>query len=69
MFNNGVSHQTAKDDLNGVRKCLHWLAYTPAVRCDVAAAVHTPLTGRFNQAHYCRSLLKVQISLLLSIIT
>ena len=32
MYNNGVSHLTASDDLAGVEKILQWLSYIPAKR-------------------------------------
>ncbi|KAH3903567.1 acetyl-CoA carboxylase ACC1 SCDLUD_001209 [Saccharomycodes ludwigii] len=32
MYNNGVSHLTAKDDLDGVSKIIEWLSYIPAKR-------------------------------------
>lgn len=32
MYNNGVSHLTASDDLAGVEKILKWLSYVPAKR-------------------------------------
>ncbi|AET37860.1 acetyl-CoA carboxylase ACC1 Ecym_2107 [Eremothecium cymbalariae DBVPG len=32
MYNNGVSHLTAQDDLAGVRKIMEWLSYVPAKR-------------------------------------
>ncbi|KAG5368607.1 Acetyl-CoA carboxylase [Yarrowia sp. E02] len=32
MYNNGVSHLTARDDLNGVHKIMQWLSYIPASR-------------------------------------
>ena len=33
MFNNGVSHDVARDDYNGVAILLKWLSYMPKVRC------------------------------------
>lgn len=30
MYRNGVSHQVASDDLNGVEKIMDWLSYVPA---------------------------------------
>ena len=32
MFNNGVSHDTARDDFDGVYKILKMLSYIPKVR-------------------------------------
>lgn len=32
MYNNGVSHLTAQDDLAGVEKIMEWLSYVPAKR-------------------------------------
>lgn len=32
MYNNGVSHLTASDDLAGVEKIMEWIAYIPAKR-------------------------------------
>ncbi|CAX39609.1 acetyl-CoA carboxylase, putative [Candida dubliniensis CD36] len=32
MYNNGVSHLTANDDLAGVEKIMEWLSYVPAKR-------------------------------------
>ncbi|GMM33844.1 acetyl-CoA carboxylase [Saccharomycopsis crataegensis] len=32
MYRNGVSHQVASDDLNGVTKIMDWLSYVPAKR-------------------------------------
>ena len=32
MYNNGVSHLTAQDDLAGVEKIMDWLSYVPAKR-------------------------------------
>ena len=32
MYNNGVSHLTAKDDLAGIEKLMQWLSYVPAKR-------------------------------------
>ncbi|XBW38089.1 hypothetical protein QEN19_003676 [Hanseniaspora menglaensis] len=32
MYNNGVSHLTAKDDLAGIEKLMEWLSYVPAKR-------------------------------------
>ncbi|SCW00349.1 LAFE_0C02234g1_1 [Lachancea fermentati] len=32
MYNNGVSHLTAQDDLAGVEKIMEWLSYIPAKR-------------------------------------
>ena len=32
MYNNGVSHLTASDDLDGVEKIVQWLSYIPAKR-------------------------------------
>lgn len=32
MYNNGVSHMTALDDLAGVEKILEWMSYVPALR-------------------------------------
>lgn len=32
MYNNGISHLTAQDDLAGVEKILEWLSYVPAKR-------------------------------------
>ncbi|AMD21457.1 HER178Cp [Eremothecium sinecaudum] len=32
MYNNGVSHLTAQDDLAGVAKIMEWLSYVPAKR-------------------------------------
>ncbi|RCK66171.1 Acetyl-CoA carboxylase [Candida viswanathii] len=32
MYNNGVSHLTASDDLAGVEKIMEWLSYVPAKR-------------------------------------
>lgn len=32
MYNNGVSHLTAEDDLAGVQKIMEWLSYVPARR-------------------------------------
>ena len=32
MFNNGVTHDVAKDDYNAVGVLLKWLSYMPKVR-------------------------------------
>ena len=32
MYRNGVSHLTAKDDLDGIEKLMEWLSYVPAKR-------------------------------------
>lgn len=32
MHNNGVSHKTERNDMEGVRRILHWLSYIPASR-------------------------------------
>jgi len=32
MFNNGVSHLTAQNDLESITKIIQWLSYIPAVR-------------------------------------
>jgi acetyl-CoA carboxylase / biotin carboxylase 1 len=32
MYNNGVSHITAKDDLHGVSEIMNWLSYVPEKR-------------------------------------
>ncbi|KAG7708330.1 hypothetical protein KL914_002056 [Ogataea haglerorum] len=32
MYRNGVSHMTARDDLQGVEKIMEWLSYVPAKR-------------------------------------
>jgi acetyl-CoA carboxylase / biotin carboxylase 1 len=36
MYNNGVSHTTAKGDLEGVYTILQWLSYIPEVptKCE-----------------------------------
>ena len=32
MFNNGVSHKTERNDMEGVRRILNWLSYIPAYK-------------------------------------
>lgn len=34
MYNNGVSHAAAKDDLKGIYTILKWLSYIPKVKSD-----------------------------------
>ena len=59
MHNNGVSHNTAPDDLSGVYKILETLAYVPAVSTvkplNYIPAVSTvkPLNSRIKwKVHY-----------------
>lgn len=40
MFNNGVSHLTATDDLDGVSSILKWLAFVPAHSGDCLPVLH-----------------------------
>ena len=43
MYNNGVTHKTERNDVEGVRRILHWLAYMPAVKGGDLPILEPPL--------------------------
>ena len=44
MYNNGVSHKTERNDMEGVRRILSWLSYMPASKGAALPILVSPLT-------------------------
>ena len=44
MYNNGVSHKTERNDMEGVRRILTWLSYIPASKGAPLPILSSPLT-------------------------
>jgi len=44
MYNNGVTHKTERNDVEGVKRILNWLSYMPAHRGGPLPILRTPIT-------------------------
>jgi acetyl-CoA carboxylase carboxyltransferase component len=53
MYTNGVSHLTAKNDLDGCKACLDWLNYVPNVRNGAPSKVLTLTDPAEREVAWC----------------
>jgi len=44
MYNNGVSHKTERNDVEGIKRILHWLSYIPANKGALLPIISNPLS-------------------------
>merc|ERR1719245_1764589 len=49
MYNNGVSHKTERNDMEGVRRILSWLSYMPACKGAALPILVSPLTDHHER--------------------
>ena len=54
MYNNGVSHITAKDDLHGVSEIMTWLSFAPEKR-NAPVPIHLSTDGWDRDVEYTPS--------------
>jgi acetyl-CoA carboxylase/biotin carboxylase 1 len=52
MYNNGVTHKTEHNDVNGVRRILRWLSYMPAVKGGDLPILERPLDPWDREVEY-----------------